>query len=172
MLMYTGSLWLSGYDTNKPLVQHAQALNAARKAAAAANSNFYNTPVKFIESTTEHIAVSKPPMLALLTNEGASSSPQWIVGSAGYQPNEDLVDVVSCTKVTADSNGGISTSAQNGNPMVFVPASALSKKGSVCQSLATGGSQSSAAQGLGAGLHWTSIITAIGVAALIAKVVA
>ncbi|EKM52807.1 glycoside hydrolase family 13 protein [Phanerochaete carnosa HHB-10118-sp] len=174
------ALWLSGYETDKPLVQHAQALNAARKAAASANSNFYNTSLKFIESSASQIVASKPPLLALLTNQGSSSSPQWTVSSAGYQPNEDLVDVVSCTKVTADSNGGVSATAQGGNPMVLVPASALNKSGSVCQSLATGsgngnstssGNQSSSAK-ISAGLHWTSIIATIGAAAFIAKLVA
>ena len=89
------SLWLSGYGTDKPLVKHALTLNTARKAAGSANSAFYSTPLKFLQSKEQHIAVSKAPMLALLTNEGASSSPQWSVSNAGYSANEALVDVVS-----------------------------------------------------------------------------
>ncbi|GJE95538.1 glycoside hydrolase family 13 protein [Phanerochaete sordida] len=169
------ALWLSGYETDKPLVKHAMALNAARKAAANASSSFYSTPIKFLQNTGTQLAVSKPPLLALLSNQGSSSSPQWSVASAGYKANEDLVDVVSCTKVTADSNGGVSTTAQSGKPVVLVPASALPKSGSVCQSLATGNGTSttnqSSAAAPRAGLHWTSLAAALGVAAFIAKVV-
>ena len=95
-------------------------------------------------------------MLALLTNEGASSSPQWTVASAGYSANEDLVDVVSCTKITADSSGGVSVTASGGNPMVIVPASSLNKTGSVCADLATGTQSSDAAR-----LGWSSAAAAL-----------
>lgn len=111
-------------------------------------------------------------MLALLNNQGSSSSPQFTVSSAGYSANEDLVDVVSCTKVTADSNGGVTTTASGGNPIVLVPASALSKKGSVCQSLATGNQSSGAAKVATTWKQWTSVATALGAAAFIAKVLA
>ena len=149
------------------------ALNAARKAAASASSSFYSTPIKFLTNTATQLAMSKPPLLALLTNEGSTSSRQRTVGSAGYKANEGLVDVVSCNKVTADSNGGMSTTASGGEPVVLAPASALPKTGSVCQSLATGSGNSnqSSAAAPRAGLHWTSIAAALGVAAVIAKVV-
>lgn len=39
------SLWLSGYVEDKPLVTHVKTLNAARKAAIAANSSFLTTAV-------------------------------------------------------------------------------------------------------------------------------
>lgn len=44
---YHCSLWPTGFETsNKPLVTHVTTLNAARKAAAAANSSFLTTPVR------------------------------------------------------------------------------------------------------------------------------
>lgn len=44
---YYCSLWPTGFETsNKPLVTHVTTLNAARKAAAAANSSFLTTPVR------------------------------------------------------------------------------------------------------------------------------
>lgn len=42
------SLWLSGYGEDKPLVTHVKTLNAARKAAATANKDFYTTSVRYI----------------------------------------------------------------------------------------------------------------------------
>lgn len=115
-------------------------------------------------------------MLALLSNQGSSSSPQWTVNSAGYQANEDLVDVVSCTKVTADSSGGVSTTASGGAPIVLVPASSLNKTGSVCASLATGTGSSNQSSGAvsvsSTWKQWTSVATALGAIAFIAKVMA
>ncbi|KAI0655767.1 glycoside hydrolase family 13 protein [Cubamyces menziesii] len=141
------ALWLSGYVEDKPLVKQVQALNAARKAAISANSNFLNTGAKFLSTGSESsMAVSKPPMLALLTNGGSSSTPSWTVPDAGYQANEELIDVLSCKMVTADANGGVNVQGSGGSPQVLVPTSALSKSGSTCAEDATGG-QASAARG-------------------------
>lgn len=57
-------------------------------------------------------------MLALLSNGGSSTSPQWSVPNAGYSANEDLVDVLTCIKITADSNGGVTAKSTQGMPQV------------------------------------------------------
>ena len=63
--------------------------------------------------------MSKPPMLTLFTNVGASGSPaSFSVPEAGYSANEKLVDVVTCNAVTADSKGGVSAQSGGGLPMV------------------------------------------------------
>ncbi|PSR70436.1 hypothetical protein PHLCEN_2v13687 [Hermanssonia centrifuga] len=157
------ALWLSGYEEDKPLVTHVKTLNAARKAAASANSNFYSTAVKILSSTPNSMAVSKPPMLALLSNKGSSSSPEWTVASAGFSPNEQLVDVLTCSSVTADSNGGITVQGSGGMPQVLMPISALSKSGTVCPKVATG--QASSASTLK-----TMLPTALALAILVAKI--
>ncbi len=64
------------------------------------------------------IAVSKPPMLALLSNVGNNTVPNWNVPGAGYKPGETLVDVLTCNKVVADDKGGILVSGKAGNPQV------------------------------------------------------
>ena len=92
-----------------------------RKSAGKYNSTFYSTPLKFIENTPTELVLSKPPMLALLTNQGASANPTWNVGAAGYSANQELIDVISCQKVTTDSTGAVKLNAQQGAPMVFLP---------------------------------------------------
>ena len=64
------------------------------------------------------MAISKPPMLTLLTNGGSSSSPSWTITDAIYQPNEELVDILTCNKVNADSKGGVAVKGSGGNPQV------------------------------------------------------
>lgn len=73
--------------------------------------------------TQNTLAISKPPMLALLSNGGSSSTPTWSISSAvsGYTPNQDLIDVLSCKTVKTDGNAGISTSSSGGAPMVSFP---------------------------------------------------
>ncbi|KAI0640874.1 glycoside hydrolase family 13 protein [Trametes meyenii] len=141
------ALWLSGYVEDKPLVKHVKALNAARKTAIAANSNFVTTATKFLSTGSQStMAISKAPLLTLLTNGGSSSSSSWTVPDAGYQANEELVDVLTCNKVTADGKGGVTVQGSGGNPQVLLPTSALSKVGSSCSSLGST-SQSSSARG-------------------------
>ncbi|KAI0753794.1 glycoside hydrolase superfamily [Fomes fomentarius] len=159
------ALWLSSYFEDKPLVQHVKKLNGARKAAVAANSKFLTTPVKLYTPSGSTLAVSKPPLLALLTNGGSSSSPKWDVPEAGYKPNEELVDIISCSKVTADANGGVSATGSGGSPQVLLPASALGDAG--CEGLGTGtgtgtGSQQSSA--VAGARPWMSSVVAAGFA--------
>ena len=83
-------------------------------------------------------------MLTLLTNEGSTSTPQWSVPNAGFSANEELVDVLSCTKVNADANGGVTVKGSGGNPQVLMPTSTLPKGGTVCPDAAKGSRSSSA----------------------------
>ena len=64
------------------------------------------------------VAVSKPPLLALLSNLGNDSAPNWNVPGAGYKPGETLVDILTCNKVVADSQGGVLVTGKAGNPQV------------------------------------------------------
>ncbi|KAI0798144.1 glycoside hydrolase family 13 protein [Abortiporus biennis] len=138
------ALWLSGYEEDKPLVQHVKTLNAARKAAAAANSNFHTTNLKFLQTSASNLAISKAPMLTLLSNVGASGTPQWSVPNAGFQANEELIDVLTCTTLTADSNGGVTVKGSGGMPQVLMPTSTIPKGGSVCGSSGKGAQASAA----------------------------
>ncbi|KAH9856074.1 glycoside hydrolase family 13 protein [Lenzites betulinus] len=139
------ALWLSGYVEDKPLVTHVKTLNAARKAAIAANSGYLTTAAKFLSTGSEStMAILKTPMLALLTNGGNSSTPKWTVSDAGFQANEALVDILTCSTLNADSNGGVTVQGTGGNPQVLMPTSAL---GTSCSNLTTTTQQSSAARG-------------------------
>lgn len=142
------SLWLSGFDENKTLVTHVQTLNAARKAAAVANPSFYSTPTTFYSVTSNGVGVYKAPMLALLSNKGAGTAPTWTISDSVFQAKEALVDVLTCTSMTADSNGGISATGSDGAPMIILPASALSTKGTLCPKVAAGTQASAATQGV------------------------
>jgi len=126
------ALWFSGYVQDKDLVQHIKTLNGARKAAIAANIQFLSTPMSFPFSSETALAVSKPPMLALFTNVGTGGTASWSVPKSGYSGNTQLIDVLSCTTVTTNSEGGLTVSATNGLPQIYLPLSALSASNKVC----------------------------------------
>lgn len=74
--------------------------------------------MKIISQTSSTIAISKSPLLALLSNGGNTTNPSWSVPNAGFSANENLVDVISCSTVTADGSGGVQISSTGGLPIV------------------------------------------------------
>ena len=87
------------------------------------------------------MAISKPPILGLFTNIGSESSRgvNWKVNSV-FHPNEQLVDVLTCSKVTADEHWGVNIPSAYGMPQVLMPppAASLRQGGAVCPDVATG----------------------------------
>lgn len=149
---YTGSgdpnnreaMWISGYVTQgKPLITHATTLNQARKASINASSTFLTTAMKVLQSNANSISVKKDSMLALLTNVGSNSRSSWGVPNAGYSPNTDLMEVLSCTKLTTDVQGGVTATTSTGQPMVYLPMTVVSGSG-LCS-----GNQNSSSKGSG-----------------------
>jgi alpha-amylase len=95
--------------------------------------------MKFMAIEDHSMAISKPPILGLFTNVG-SESPRgvnWKV-DAIFPPNEPLVDVLTCTKVMADGQGGVNVPGAYGMPQVLMPTTALRQGGPVCPNVATG----------------------------------
>lgn len=168
------ALWSSGYAQDKDLVKQVKALNGARKAAIGANKKFTSTAMTFPSTTQSTIAIAKPGLLALLTNVGTGGKASWKVdGSAsGFEANTDLVDVLSCTTVHTDGQGGVSVDSDGGKPKVLVPAKSLDKKGSLCQNLATGSSSSSSSSGSSSSSSGKNGAVAMGKGGVLAAVVA
>ena len=71
-----------------------------------------------LNTSATGLALSKPPLLALLTNAGQSGAAAWSVPGAGYSAHQALTEVLSCAAVSADAQGGVSASTSSGQPMV------------------------------------------------------
>ena len=80
------------------------------------------------------LAVSKPPMLALFTNVGAGGAGSWNIAKSGYSGNTQLIDVLSCTTATTNSDGGLTANTTNGLPQIYLPLSSLSASNKICVS--------------------------------------
>jgi len=126
------ALWLSGYEEDKDLVKHVKAVNFARKAAATSNSAFLTTAMTFPNVSETTMAVYKAPLLALFTNVGSSGSATWSISKTGYSPNTELTEVLTCSKLTTDANGGISATASSGLPQIYIPSTAVTSTSGLC----------------------------------------
>ncbi|KAJ3763919.1 alpha-amylase [Lentinula raphanica] len=147
------ALWLSGYNTDEnSLFTLVKTLNSARKQAISYNQSFLTTQASFItQPSTSVLAISKPPLLTLLTNGGNSSSLTWnIPSSAGlYDANVMLVDVLTCETVTTASDGSLNVTSSNGSPKIFMPSQALNTSGTLCSKNGTDGSSTSPSKSTG-----------------------
>ena len=83
----------------------------------------------FTSVTESTFAISKPPMLALLTNQGSGGSPVWDVPDAGFGAGETVVDVLTCATFNADAHGGVTVTGSAGAPVVLLPQSVVSTSG-------------------------------------------
>ena len=77
--------------------------------------------MEFLDANSANtLVVSKPPMLALLSNIGSqqTSSVRWNVTRPVFRGGEQLVDVLTCREFLAGENGGVSVQSDGGMPKV------------------------------------------------------
>ncbi|KAJ7623070.1 alpha-amylase [Mycena polygramma] len=147
------ALWLSAYETTKPGVALVTALNTARRQAMAADGGFLTTPAKYLPQPDPHtLALSKPPLLALLTNVGLpanDSAPgaSWRIPAGVYASGTVLVDVLACRAFTVAGDGDTTVQAEEGMPRVLLPAGALTRAGGACPALASGATRGGGREG-------------------------
>ncbi|KAF4566575.1 hypothetical protein EYR36_012006 [Pleurotus pulmonarius] len=124
------ALWPTDYSTESPMLRHITSLNLARKLAISAKMNFLTNPMTFLpqsEHNSTTLAVSKPPLMALLTNAGSAATVTWTVPKKSFDNKERIVDVLTCRETVARKGSGdtlVFTSTM-GMPLVLVPSSVL-----------------------------------------------
>lgn len=110
-------------------------LNHARKRAAA-YPPYLNTLLKFLKFDTHSVAISKAPMLSVLTNFGANSPPKaYYIPKTGYAPLIPVIDVLTGQVSATDPHGGLSVVLLSGEPRVFLPLSIWEGRNSVWQAV-------------------------------------
>lgn len=120
------ALWLSGYDTSAPLYQHTATLNAARKLALNHDASYSTARTRVAYHDSQHIALAKGDMWAVLTNVGGGSSDNYKLTVEGAQPGWWYTDLLSCVVLVADESGNMAVPMAAGAPRVLYPTSALS----------------------------------------------
>lgn len=78
--------------------------------------------MQFLDANSSNtLVVSKPPMLALLTNIGnqQTSAVLWNVTHPVFKARQQLVDVLTCRTFLAEESGGVSIQSNDGMPKVW-----------------------------------------------------
>lgn len=110
----------------QPLYSLFRNLNAARRAAVTSNSEFLTTLLKPYELNNQSIAISKPPLLTILTNYGSRIAAVGLYVTSlqsGYKPLLPVIDITTGQIFTTDPRGGLAVPIVAGEPRVFLPLS-------------------------------------------------
>ncbi|KAG8945004.1 hypothetical protein FRC04_001259 [Tulasnella sp. 424] len=117
-------------------------------ALADKTSEFATTRAGVASSTSHHIAVSKYPMLTVLTN---SANTQWSITNSGFKSGVTLIDVLSdaCDTVQVVSDGSVTVAFKAGAQKAYLPTTSLNSAGP-CGTKTQASSDSSSKQDSGA----------------------
>ncbi|KAL1841488.1 hypothetical protein VTJ49DRAFT_6979 [Mycothermus thermophilus] len=119
------AIWLSGYRTDSELYTWIAKLNKIRSRVIAQDSRHLTYDSHVVYSDDHIIAMRKGhagfQLISVFTNVGSSTSDTATLSSSatGLGANEALVDVMSCTAFTTDTNGGLVVTLANGLPRVL-----------------------------------------------------
>ncbi|WWC57906.1 uncharacterized protein I303_100441 [Kwoniella dejecticola CBS 10117] len=118
------AMWTYEYSQSTNTYNVIKALNDARRSAYLSHPEFLTTLMKAYQLGNHTIAVSKPPLLSVLTNYGSSVpavgihlSPQ----QTGFKPLLPVMDVLTGQIFSTDPQGGLTVSLVKGEPRVFLP---------------------------------------------------
>lgn len=99
-------------------------LNAARRAAITSNPAYLTTLLRPHQLNNHSIAISKPPLLTVLTNYGSSVPATGLYvtpGQTGFKPLLPVIDVLTGQIFSTDPQGGLPLAIVAGEPRVFMP---------------------------------------------------
>lgn len=128
------ALWLSGFNTDAPLYKHLAACNKVRSHAVSKDEAYITTQAT-VNAIDEHtLSLVKGAVTTLLTNGGADAGEITItVQGTAYTGGQEVTDVLTCEKITANDGGSLDVPLKGGLPRVYYPTDALAGSG-LCES--------------------------------------
>ncbi|KAK0624881.1 alpha amylase [Bombardia bombarda] len=162
-------LWSSEYDTSAPLYNLTATLNKLRNTAIAYGTSYATSTSETLFSDVNHLCLRKGPQgsqIVFCINNQSSQGPSYELSVGGFSPGDSVVEVLTCTTVTADGTGNVTAYMDKGEPKVFFLARSLNNAG-LCSNGTTSATPTSkslaAARGvwsatllLGAALGWAA----------------
>ncbi|ORY31951.1 glycoside hydrolase superfamily [Naematelia encephala] len=127
------AIWLYGYDSNMDMYNFFKTLNHARQIAITSHPTFLSTLSRPHQANNHTIAISKPPLLSVVTNTGSHVPAVGIYmapSQTGYKPLLPIIDVLSEQILSTDPRGGLTVPIVSGQPRVFLPLSLYRDKSS------------------------------------------
>jgi alpha-amylase len=126
------TVWSSGYNKTAPLYVLTSTLNKLRNQAIKLSSDYISNPSDTLWSDVNHLCLKKGPdgsQIVFCINNKSSSGDSYKASIGGFQPNDNVVEVLRCRTTTADGVGNVTMYMGQGEPRVYVPATVLKGTG-------------------------------------------
>ncbi|MCJ1242323.1 hypothetical protein MMC14_010331 [Varicellaria rhodocarpa] len=128
------AIWTSGYNTSSTLYKVIASLNHVRNQAIYVSPNYLTYLAYPIYSDSSTIVMRKGyagnQVIGVFTNQGANGASHTLtLRSTGFTAGEQVIEILSCTIVTVDSNSNLGVAMGKGLPKVFYPLSSATGSG-------------------------------------------
>ncbi|KAN0071172.1 Glycoside hydrolase superfamily [Elaphomyces granulatus] len=128
-----GALWTTGYSTSGALYNLTVSLNTLRSHAIGINNQYVANHSQQLYLDKSTYATKKGPdgsqIVAVFSNQGSPGGSYQLQLGGGFAPGTQVMEILGCTKTTADNTGNITVQMGGGEPKVFFPASSLNNSG-------------------------------------------
>lgn len=144
-------------------------MNKVRNNAIKLSSNYISTPSETLLADVNHLCLKKGPygsQIVFCINNKSSKGDSYEISVGGFQPDEQVVEVLGCRTSAADAAGNVTMYMGQGEPKVYVPAAALKDTGLCGETTEDGPSSGSAALGVtgsvlvAAMIAWATLLVA------------
>ncbi|KAL2851781.1 glycoside hydrolase superfamily [Aspergillus pseudodeflectus] len=153
-------LWPTNYTTTSPLYNTTATLNRLRNHAIRLDSTYITTHSEELYLDGSTYATRKgaegKQIVSVFSNQGAGGGPYNLTIPGAFKPGTEVVEVLSCKKVTADKEGRITVEMDEGEPMIFFPAKRMAGSG-ICGSKERKGPAALCASADGKGKNETAV---------------
>lgn len=126
-------LWNTGFSTDGPLYNLTATLNKLRNHAISIDSHYVTNHSKELYLDGSTYGTRKGPegvqIVSVFSNQGSKGGKYQLALPGGFAPGTEAMEVLSCTKITANSVGNITVEMGAGEPKVFFPVMNLNNSG-------------------------------------------
>lgn len=128
-----GALWTTGYDSTAPLYNLTSTLNTIRNHAITIDSRYITNTSTALYLDDSTYATRKGPegaqVVAVFSNQGSLGGDYDLVIPGAFAAGTEVMELVNCTKATANEAGNVTAQMSAGLPRVFYPSFNLNGSG-------------------------------------------
>ncbi|KAL9040215.1 MAG: hypothetical protein Q9214_004578, partial [Letrouitia sp. 1 TL-2023] len=111
------ALWTSAYSTKAPLYTFIASVNQIRNQEIYKSPAYLTSRASVAYSDNHNIAIRKGHILTVFTNLGSNPpSDNLTLSDTGFGPNEQMVEILTCSNSTINANGSLDVSLDSGRP--------------------------------------------------------
>ncbi|KAK3348615.1 glycoside hydrolase family 13 protein [Lasiosphaeria hispida] len=144
-------LWQSGYNKSAPLYQLTSTLNKVRNNAIKRSADYIDALPDTLWADQNHLCIRKGPygsQIVFCINNKSSKGDTYSISVGGFEPSDQVVEVLGCTTIQADGAGNVTSYMFGGEPKVYVSSASLKDTGLCPVTTAAGPGKANGAMGM------------------------